>query len=98
MRLKTGESIPEAYLLEEANPAVNWNRSYVSFQYEEGQCIKIDVYAEGKERIDKLIEHFITPLLCTLANYYYYGRMWIGTFEDLMNGVYKEEGSFFVQK
>jgi len=99
MRLKAGESIPEeAYLLKEANPAVNWNRSYVSFQYEEGQGIKIDVYAEDKERIDKLIEHFTTPLLCKLSNYYYYGRMWKGTFEDLMNGDFQETGSFIVQK
>lgn len=40
----------------------------------------------------------VTPLLCTLPKYFYYGSMWAGTFEDLMNGVYKEAGSFIVQK
>ena len=42
--------------------------------------------------------HFITPLLCTLPEYYYYGSMWAGAFEGLMSGVYKEVGSFIVQK
>ena len=42
--------------------------------------------------------HVQTPLLCTLPKYYYYGSMWAGTFEGLMNGVYKEVGSFIVQK
>ena len=44
-----------------------------------------------------LCVHFITPLLCTLPEYYYYGSMWAGSFEGLMNGVYKEVGSFIVQ-
>ena len=98
IRLKTGKRIPQTSIVKDANPAVAWNSSSVSFQYEEGQGIKIDVYAEDKEKVDKLIDHFITPLLCTLPKYFYYGSMWAGTFEDLMNGVYKEAGSFIVQK
>lgn len=98
IRLKAGERIPEAYILKDANPAIVWNCSSVSFQYEEGQGIKIDVYAEDKEKIDNLIVLFISPLLCTLPKYYYYGRMWKGTFEGLMNGDFQETGSFIVQK
>jgi len=98
IRFKAGERIPKNYLTIEAEPTVAWNCSFVSFYYEEGQGFKIDVYAEDKERIDKLIDHFITPLLCTLPKYYYYGCMWAGTFEGLMNGVYKEAGSLTVQK
>ena len=98
IRLKAGERIPQAHIILEANPTVAWNCSSISFQYEEGQGIKIDVYAEDKEKVDKLIDHYITPLLCTLPKYYYYGRLYTGTFESLMNGVYKEEGSFIVQK
>lgn len=98
IRLKAGERIPQTYILEEADHKVAWNCSFVSFYYEEGQGIKIEVYAEDKEKIDNLIDHFITPLLCTLPEYYYYGSMWAGSFEGLMNGVYKEVGSFIVQK
>ena len=98
IRLKAGERIPQTYLTIEANPTVVWNCSSVSFQYEEGQGIKIDVYSEDKERIDKLINHFITPLLCTLPKYYYYGSMWAGSFEGLINGEYKEVGSFIVKQ
>ena len=98
IQLKAGERIPQTYIILEAKPTVAWNCSFVSFYYEEGQGIKIDVYAEDKERIDKLIDHFLTQLLCDLPKYYYYGKMWAGTFEGLMNGVYKEVGSFKVQK
>ena len=98
IRLKAGERIPQNYLTIKAEPTVAWNCSFVSFYYEEGQGIKIDVYAEDKERIDKLIVHFITPLLCTLPKYYYYGSMWAGSFEGLINGEYKEVGSFIVKQ
>lgn len=98
IQLKAGERIPEAYTLKDANPAVVWSRSYVSFQYEEGLGIKIDVYAEDKEKIDKLIDYFISPLLYTLPEYYYYGSMWAGTLEGLINGDLQEMGSFIVQK
>ena len=98
IRIKAGERIPQAYKILEANPNVAWNCSSVSFQYEEGQGIKIDVYADDKEKIGRIIDHFITPLLCTLPKYYYYGKSWTGSFDDLINGVYKEEGSFIVQK
>lgn len=73
---------------------VAWKCPSISSQYQEGQGIKMKM----KERIDKLIEHFITPLLCTLPKYYYYGYMWGGTFERLMNGHFQETGSFIVQK
>ena len=96
IRLKAGERIPQTYILEDVNPEVVWNCSSVSFYYEEGQGIKIDAYAEDKEKIDKLLDHFITPLLCALPKYYY-GSMWAGTFERLINGDYKEVGSFVVQ-
>lgn len=98
IRLKAAERIPQAYIVKEANPSIVWNCSSVSFQYEEGQGIKIDVYAEDKEKIGRIIDHFITPLLCTLPEYYYYSSMWAGSFEGLMNGVYKEVGSFVVPK
>lgn len=98
IRLKAGERIPQAYNIIDANPAVVWSYSSISFQYEEGQGIKIDVYAEDKEIIEKLIVLFISPLLCALPMCYYYGRMWKGTFEGLMNGVFQETGSFIVQK
>ena len=98
IRLKAGERIPQNYLTIEAKPTVAWNCSFVSFYYEEGQGIKIDVYAEDKEKVDKLIDHFITPLLFTLQEYYFYGSMWAGSFEGLINGEYKEVGSFVVQK
>ena len=98
IRLKAGERIPQAYIIKDANPAVVWSYSSISFQYEEGQDIKIDVYAEDKEKIEKLIVLFISPLLCALPMYHYYGRMWKGTFEDLMNGDFQEMGSFIVQK
>ena len=98
IRLKSGERIPQAYIIKDVNTAVVWSYSSISFQYEEGQGIKIDVYAEDKEIIENLIVLFISPLLCTLPMYYYYGRMWKGTFEGLMNGDYQETGSFIVQK
>ena len=98
IRLKAGERIPQTYTIKDANPAVVWSYSSISFQYEEGQGIKIDIYAEDKEKIDKFIVLFISPLLCTLPKYYYYGRMWKGTFEGLMNGGFKETGSLIVQK
>lgn len=98
IRLKAGERIPQTYIIKDANPAVVWPFSSISFQYEEGQGIKIDVYADDKEKIDKLIVLFISPLLCALPMYYYYGRMWKGTFESLMNGDFQETGSFIVQK
>lgn len=98
IRIKIGERIPQTYIIKGANPSVTWNCSSVSFQYEEGQGIKIDIYADDKEKVDKLIDHYITPLLCALPKYYYYGRLFTGTFEGLMNGVYIEEGSFIVQK
>ena len=98
IRLKAGERIPQAYIIKDANPTVDRSYSSISFQYEEGQGIKIDVYAEDKEIIENLIVLFISPLLCALPMYYYYGRMWKGTFEGLMNGDYQETGSFIVQK
>ncbi len=97
-RLKAGKRIPQTSIVKDANPAVAWNSSSVSFQYEEGQGIKIDVYAEDKEKIERLIVLFISSLLCALPMYYYYGRMWKGTFEDLMNGDFQETGSFIVHK
>ena len=98
IQLKAGERIPQTYIIKDAIQTVGWSCSSISFQYEEGQGIKIDVYAEDKEKIEKLIALYISPLLCTLSKYYYYGRMWVGSFEGLMNGVYKEAGSFIVQK
>ena len=58
IQLKAGEGIPQTYIILEAKPTVAWNCSFVSFYYEEGQGIKIDVYAEDKEKIDNLIDHF----------------------------------------
>ena len=98
IRLKIGERIPQTYIIKEANPSIIWNCSSVSFQYEEGQGIKIDVYADDKEKIDGIIDHFITPLLCTLPKYYYYGKSCTGSFDELINGVYKEVGAFIVKK
>lgn len=98
IRLKIGEGIPQTYAIREANPSVIWNCSYVSFSYEEGQGIKIDVYAEDKEKIGRIIKHFITPLLCTLPKYYYYGKSWTGSFDGLINGDFKEVGTFIVNK
>lgn len=98
IQVKVGESIPQTYILEDTNPTVSWNSSSISFKYEEGQGIKIDVYANDKEMIDALVNHFITPRLCTLSMYYYYGRMWKGTLEGLLNGDFHETGSFIVQK
>ena len=98
IRLKAGERIPQTYIIEDANSAIVWSYSSIFFQYEEGQGIKIDVYAEDKENIENLIALFVYPLLCALPKYYYYGRMWNGTFEGLMNGVFNETGSFIVQK
>ena len=98
IRLKAGEKIPQTYIVKDANPAVVWKCSSISFQYEEGQGIKIDVYSENKEKIEKLIVLFISPLLSSLPKYYYYGRMLKGTFEGLINGDFREIGSFVVQK
>lgn len=98
IRLKAGERIPQTYSIKDANPAVGWSYSSISFQYEDGQGIKIDIYAEDKEEIEKLIVLFVSPLLCVLPKYYFYGRMWKGTFEGLMNGDFQETGSFIVQK
>ena len=98
IRLKIGERIPQAYITLEANPTVAWNCSSVSFQYEEGQGIKIDVYANDKKKIDNILGYFISPLLCTLPMYYYYGKSWTVSFEGHINGDFKEVGSFIVQR
>lgn len=98
IRIKIGERIPQTYIIKGANPSVTWNCSSVSFQYEEGQGIKIDVYADDKEKIGRIIDHFITPLLCTLPKYYYYGKSWTGSFDGLINGDFKEVGTFIVEK
>lgn len=98
IQIKAGERLPHCYIIEEAKPTIVWNSSSISFQYEEGQGIMIDVYAEDKEKIEKIIVLFIYPLLSILPQYYYYGRMWVGTFEGLMNGFFRKMGSFIVQK
>ena len=98
IQLQLGERIPQTYIIKDANPMVAWKYPSISFQYEEGQGIKFDVYAEDKERIGILTGNFIAPLLCSLPKYYYYGRMCKGTFEDLINGNFQETGSFIVQK